>query len=159
MRGRRAGLARSAHRTERLALHGIRDRLVYWIFGEAILIVGAYLFIKTVHFDVLKALELDNNAAAGFSLGGFLVAVGIIINAALRGATSHLVEELIITLVASIIGMGLLVCAAIIAAHVFLPESPVAKEISVDKNPAAGLISAACFIVVALLLAQVITAA
>jgi putative membrane protein len=136
---------------------GIRDVLVYWAVGQAILVIGAWLFIKTVHFDVHKALEVDNNAAAGFSLGGFLVAVGITVNAALTNASSALADELVITLVCSAIGLGLLVCAAIIAGRVFLPESPVAKEISIDKNPAAGLISAGCFIAVSLLLARVIT--
>lgn len=134
----------------------VRDVLVYWIAGQLVLSIGAALFCKMVRFDFKKALEIDNNAAAGISLGGFLVAVGIIVNAALRGATSDLVRELGIIAIDSAVGLVLLVCAAVVAARLFLPESPMAKEISVDKNPAAGLISAALFIAVALLLAQVI---
>jgi hypothetical protein len=55
-------------------------------------------------------------------------------------------------------GKWLLVCAVGSLAQFLyvVPKSPMAKEISVDKNPAAGLISAALFIAVALLLAQVI---
>jgi uncharacterized membrane protein YjfL (UPF0719 family) len=134
----------------------VRDVLVYWFAGQLVLSVGAALFTKMVRFDFRKALEIDNNAAAGISLGGFLIAVGVVVNAALRGATSDLLRELGLIVADSIIGLVLLVCAAIVAARVFLPESPMAKEISVDRNPAAGLISAALFIAVALLLAQVI---
>lgn len=134
----------------------VRDVLVYWFAGQLVLAIGAALFCKMVRFDFKKALEIDNNAAAGISLGGFLTAVGVIVNAALRGATSNLVRELGLIAVDSVIGLVLLVCSAIVAARIFLPESPMAKEISVDKNPAAGLISAALFIAVALLLAQVI---
>src|SRR4051812_8905135 len=137
-------------------LLAVRDVLVYWFAGQLVLAIGAALFTKMVRFDFKKALQVDNNAAAGISLGGFLVAVGVVVNAALRGATSDIVRELGLIVVDSVIGLVLLVCAAIVAARIFLPESPMAKEISVDKNPAAGLISAALFIAVALLLAQVI---
>ncbi|HEV7406257.1 MAG TPA: DUF350 domain-containing protein [Chthoniobacteraceae bacterium] len=137
-------------------LLAVRDVLVYWLAGQIILAIGAALFCKMVRFDFKKALEIDNNAAAGISLGGFLTAVGIIVRAALAGASSDLVGELGLIVVDSVIGLVLLVVAAIVAAHLFLPESPMAKEISEDKNPAAGLISAALFIAVALLLSQVI---
>jgi hypothetical protein len=138
------------------ALLAVRDVIVYWLAGQFVLVIGAALFCKLVRFDFKKALEIDNNAAAGISLGGFLAAVGIIVRAALGGASSNILGELSLIAVDSVIGLVLLVCAAIVAAHLFLPESPMAKEISVDKNPAAGLISAALFIAVALLLSQVI---
>ncbi len=133
----------------------VRDVLVFWAAGQVILVVGAWLFIHVVHFDVQKVIE-ENNIPAGFSLGGFLIAIGITVNAALSGASSDLGTELLITLLCSVVGLGLLVCSAIIGARVFLPHSPISKEIAVDKNPAAGLISAAGFISIALLLAQVI---
>jgi uncharacterized membrane protein YjfL (UPF0719 family) len=135
--------------------HAVRDLLVFWAAGQIILIGGAWLFIHAVRFDVEKVIQ-ENNVAAGISLGGFLAAVGIIVNAALSGASSDLGSELLVTFGCSLLGLGLLVCSAIIAAWVFLPHSPVSKEIAVDKNPAAGLISAAAFISAALLLARVI---
>jgi uncharacterized membrane protein YjfL (UPF0719 family) len=137
------------------ALNAIRDLLVFWAAGQVILVGGAWLFIHAVRFDVGKVIQ-ENNVPAGFSLGGFLVAVGIIVNAALSGASSDLGSELLVTFVCSLLGLGLLVCSAIIGARVFLPHSPISKEIAVDKNPAAGLISAAAFIAAALLLARVI---
>jgi uncharacterized membrane protein YjfL (UPF0719 family) len=133
----------------------LRDFVVYWAAGQLILLAGSWLYIHVVRFDVEKVIQEDN-AAAGFSLGGFLAAVGIIINASLAGAYGEVAVQLLVTLVYSLIGLGLLVCSAIIGARVFLPHSPMSKEIAVDRNPAAGLISAACFIAIALLLARVI---
>ena len=137
-------------------LHALRDLLVFWTTGQLILLIGAWLFIHVVRFDVEKVIGEENNEPAGFSLGGFLAALGITINAALAGASSDLGAELVATLAASAAGLILLVCSAIIAARVFLPHAPISKEIAVDKNPAAGLISATCFIAIAFLLARVI---
>lgn len=137
-------------------LHALRDLLVFWVAGQIILIVSAWLFLHFVSFDVKKSIEENNNEAAGFSLSGFLIALGITVNAALAGASSNLELELLLTLIDCAVALILLVCSAIVAARVFLPQSQMAKEIAVDKNPAVGLISATCFIAIALLLARVI---
>jgi uncharacterized membrane protein YjfL (UPF0719 family) len=136
-------------------LLALRDLLVFWTAGQLILVGGAWLYDHAARYDVQRALSRDN-IAAGFSLGGFLAAVGIMIDAALAGASSNLASELLITVTISAIGLLLLLCTAIVAARVFLPHSPIPKEISIDQNPAVGLLSAACFVAVALLLAHVI---
>jgi uncharacterized membrane protein YjfL (UPF0719 family) len=133
----------------------LRDLLVFWTTGQLILVGGAWLYTHVARYDVQRALERDN-ISAGFALGGFLAAVGIMIDAALAGASSNLATELITTVTIAAIGLLLLLCTSLIAARVFLPHSPIPKEISVDRNPAAGLLSAACFIAVALLLARII---
>ena len=134
----------------------LRDLLVFWALGQVILVAGARMFAHTAGYDVEKALE-GNNAAAGFSLAGFLVAVGIVVEASLTGAADNLLFETVLTLVVSVVGLLLLFVSAILAARVFLPHALVAKEIETDRNPAAGILSAVCFVAVALLLARVIT--
>lgn len=134
----------------------LRDLLVFWTLGQAILLSGSWLFTRVAGYDVQKALQ-QNNVAAGFSLAGFLVAVGILVDAALTGAADNLVLELVLTLVVSAVGLLLLFVTALIAARVFLPHAAIAKEIETDRNPAAGILSAVCFVAVALLLARVIT--
>lgn len=136
-------------------LLALRDLLVFWTVGQVILVLGARLYSTAARYNVQRALE-QHNIAAGFSLAGFLVALGVMINSALSGAASDLPEELVLILSISAIGLLLLFCTALIAARVFLPHAPIAKEIEVDRNPAAGLLSAACFMAVALLLARVI---
>ena len=134
----------------------LRDLLVFWTLGQAILLSGSWLFTRVAGYDVQKALQ-QNNVAAGFSLAGFLVAVGILVDAALTGAADNLALELVLTLVVSAVGLLLLFVTALIAARVFLPHAAIAKEIETDRNPAAGILSAVCFVAVALLLARVIT--
>jgi uncharacterized membrane protein YjfL (UPF0719 family) len=133
----------------------LRDLLVFWTAGQVILVIGAWVYGMVARYDVQRALERDN-IAAGFALGGFLAALGIMIDASLAGASSNLAMELIATFGVATIGLLLLLCTSLIAARVFLPHSPIPKEISVDRNPAAGLLAAACFVAVALLLARII---
>jgi uncharacterized membrane protein YjfL (UPF0719 family) len=133
----------------------LRDVLVFWALGQVILVIGAHLHGKAARYDVQKALG-ENNTAAGFSLGGFLAAIGIIINAALHGASSDLPKEILITVTVSALGIVFLLCGAIIAAKVFLPHAHMPKEIETDRNMAVGVLSAACSIAVGLLLARVV---
>jgi len=39
---------------------------------------------------------------------------------------------------------------------VFLPSSPLSKEVAVDRNPAAGAIAAASFIIIAIMFAAAV---
>ncbi|MEI6873233.1 MAG: DUF350 domain-containing protein, partial [Verrucomicrobiota bacterium] len=114
----------------------LRDLLVFWALGQAILVLGSRLFNAAAGYDVQGTLEA-NNLATGFSLAGFLVAVGIIVDASLTGAADRLLEEVVITLAASAIGLLLLLVTARIAARAFLPHAVIAKEIETDRNPAA----------------------
>ncbi|MEY5026065.1 MAG: hypothetical protein RLZZ244_1593, partial [Verrucomicrobiota bacterium] len=88
-------------------LLAFRDVLVLWAAGQLILVLGARCYCMVARYEVQKALEGDN-VAAGLSLGGFLAALGIVVHAALRGASSDLAGELMVTGVFSLLGIGLL---------------------------------------------------
>jgi len=132
---------------------GIRDIVVYWALGQIILIIGGLLFQFITKYDIHKVIGDDDNLPAGISFGGFLVGLGIITRSALYGATSRLGEEILITLVFAVSGMILLVLTRIIVDRLFLPNSPLSKEVVKDKNPAAGALAAASFIIIAVLFA------
>ncbi len=127
-------------------LTGLRDLVIYWAVGQAILIVGGMIFQAITSYDVHKSIGDDDNLAAGLSFGGFLVAIGIILRSALQGASSDLAAEITATIVLAIGGITLLVLMRVIADKVLLPKSQLSKEIAVDKNPAAGAIVASAFI-------------
>ena len=55
--------------------------------------------------------------------------------------------------------MVLLVLSRVIVDKVFLPESPLSKEVETDRNPAAGALAAASFIIIALLFTAAINPA
>jgi len=137
-------------------LIGVRDIIVYFAIGQLILVLGGLVFQMMTSYDVQKVIGRDNNIPAGISFGGFLVALGIIIRTGLAGAGSNLLEEIGTIIVIAVVGIVLLAITRIIADKVFLPASPLSKEVATDKNSAAGAIAAACFICIAILLAAAI---
>ena len=138
-------------------LFAMRDIVVYWAVGQALFIMGSWVFFKTAGYDVQKTLEDDNNAAAGISLGGFLVALGIVLGAALKDASGDLLAELATTGVILAVGAPLLLVTRTVTEKLIFHHVNLAKEIAIDKNAAAGLVSAAASISTAVLLAALIT--
>ncbi|MCU0229124.1 MAG: DUF350 domain-containing protein, partial [Bryobacterales bacterium] len=131
---------------------GLRDTVVYFVVGQAVLIAGGWVYAKTASYDVHDEIERDNQAA-GISFGGYLAALGYIVSTALTGATSDWVDEVITALVIALVGMVLLVTARVIADWFLLPRSALAKEVAEDRNTAAGVMAATSFLLVAVLFA------
>ena len=131
-----------------------RDILVFWAFGQLILIVGARLYQWTVGYDVHRIIELDDNTAVGLSFGGYLAALGIVARASLVGAgQDSLGNEILRTLTIAAIGVGLLLATRVFVNLVFLKRSSLNSEISLDDNPAAGVLAAGGYLAAAVLLA------
>lgn len=131
-------------------VRGVIDLLIYFAIGQALLILGGVIFQTITSYDVHEVIEHDDNTAAGLSFGGFLVAIGIITKVSLSGATSNILTETITTAMLALSGLVLLVAVRIITDRVILPKSSLCKEISVDKNTAAGAVTASTFVAVAL---------
>jgi uncharacterized membrane protein YjfL (UPF0719 family) len=138
-------------------VRGIFDLGVYFLIGQALLVVGGLIFQAITNYDVHHTIEHDDNAAAGLSFGGFLAAIGIITKTALSGASSNLLVELVTTVMLAASGLLLLCLVRVIADKVLLPSSPLCKEVAEDKNVAAGAVAAASFVAVALAFAFVIS--
>ncbi len=132
------------------------DILVYWAAGQALL-GGAWLVYRLfTGYNVHLTIGEGNNAAAGLSLGGFFVAMGVILKAALTNAGSELGPELLITLVVGVVGILLLALARLLTTLVLLPRIKLADEVSRQGNLAAGAVSATVYIAVALLLGSLV---
>lgn len=134
----------------------VTDTLIYWIAGQIILVIGAFIFSSTCGYDIHKVIEDDDNIPAGISFGGFLIALGVISYGCLKGATGNIQAELILTSVAAVFGIILLISSSVVCDKLLLPKSQFIKEIVIDKNVAAGTISLAVFISVGALLAAII---
>lgn len=137
-------------------LTGLRDTVVYWALGQVFLILGGFLFQAITSYDYHKVIGDEDNMPAGLSFAGFLTAIGIITRNALYGASSQLWDEILVSLVFVIFGMIMLVLTRIIVDRIFLPNSPLSKEVAVDRNPAAGALAAASFIVIAVMFASAV---
>ena len=136
---------------------GVFDVLIYWAIGQALLIAGGVVFQAITQYDVHHIIGENDNVAAGISFGGFLVGIGIITKAALTGATSNLLAEIPVVAILAICGLGLLVMTRVIVDKLFLPSSPLSKEVAVDANPAAGAVAAASFIALSWAYAAAVT--
>lgn len=132
-------------------LIGLRDIIIYWTLGQLILITGGFVFQLITKYDAHHVIGVEDNMPAGMSFGGFLFGLGIIVQNSLRGAGSRLGEEILVTIVFAVFGLIILILTRTIVDKIFLPGSPLTKEVVKDRNPAAGVLAAVSFIVVALL--------
>jgi len=137
-------------------LLALRDTFAYWLAGQLFLVAGARVFYRISHYDLEKSLAQDNNTAAGFSLGGFLIAMGVVLWASIKGAGSNLSAELMTTAGLALASGIVLICCTILTEKLILPRMNLAKEVSIDKNSAAGVVSAAAAIVTAIFIAAAI---
>lgn len=132
---------------------GMRDIVIYFAVGQMILIAGGWVYAQFAGYDVHEEIGDKDNVAAGISFGGYLAALGYIASVALTGASGQWVDEVVTTLVLASFGVVLLMTARVVADAFLLPKSPLAKEVAVDKNMAAGAVAAAAFLLVAVLFA------
>jgi uncharacterized membrane protein YjfL (UPF0719 family) len=132
------------------------DIAVYWAAGQVFLLLAWLLYRAIAHFDARESLGRGKNAAAGISVGGFLVAAGIVLQAALAGAGSDIGAELLVTLAVFACGLVLLAAARALSAIVLLPKANLADEVARQGNTAAGAVSALSFVAVAALFAALV---
>jgi uncharacterized membrane protein YjfL (UPF0719 family) len=129
---------------------------VYWVAGQAFLLLAWILYRVIAKFDVRENLGSGKNAAAGLSAGGFFVAVGLVLQAALAGASSNVSGELLVTLAVGVCGLVLLAAARALSALALLPKANLADEVSRQGNTAAGAVSALSFVAVAAIFAALV---
>ena len=122
---------------------GVRDILVYWFAGQVILIVGGLFFQLVTSYDVHGVIEHDDNEAAGWSFCGWLIALGIIICTALKGASGNIILELEVLAIVSLVGMLLFSGTRVLVDKLLLPGGRLSDEVAKQKNLAAGKV--ACF--------------
>jgi uncharacterized membrane protein YjfL (UPF0719 family) len=126
---------------------GILTALAYWVIGQAILIITAFVYNWITPYDIHEHIEKDN-VAVGIGFAGALIAVGNLV----RFALMHDFEGWIITVetVAIDAGIGLvfLPIARWIADKILLPGQKLTDELINQEHPniGAGVIEAFAYI-------------
>jgi uncharacterized membrane protein YjfL (UPF0719 family) len=92
----------------------VKDGLIYWAIGQALLILGARVFAWTLPYDAQNQIE-GGNSAAGLVFGGFLLSLGLVLMTAISGATSEVLDELPTIGLFYVIGMVLLVGSRLVS--------------------------------------------
>ena len=52
-------------------LHGLRDIVIYWLLGQLMLTMGAFVYQRMARCDVHQLIEYDDNAAVGNAVKDF----------------------------------------------------------------------------------------
>lgn len=140
------------------AMSGKSDSLIekleygsfYWLLGQAILVISCHIYHFICGHDVDKEL-VEKNTAAGVAFGGFLAAIGIIVDASMYGVSTNFTDELVTILVLVGIGTSLLVLGKLALSKVLMPTASMSQEISRDKNCGAAALSAVGFVALAII--------
>ncbi len=116
--------------------------VILWLFvGQLMFVLVTLLYHWITPYDLHTEVAGDNTACAvGFS--GFLIATGIIAGKAIAGPSNQIGGDLKDALLYLVIGVALLVLVRMVIGRVFLRTAALNKEISVDRNPNAGLAEA-----------------
>ncbi len=111
-------------------LAGLRDVALYYAAAQGWMMIAAVVYTKIAAFDVHDAIEHHDSAA---------------------GAGSDWLDELRVICVDGAVGILLLAGTAGLAGRLLL-RAPVGREIGEEHNAAAGLVLAAAYVAVALVL-------
>lgn len=123
---------------------------LYWAIGQAILVIGSKVYRPLCGFDLDYELQHDNNVSAGLSLSGFLIGLGLIVQAGFYGASTNVGDEISTAIAFTVAGLVLLWVS-----HLVLDKTMIgggsAREIARDGSIGAGAVCAMAFVCVGIL--------
>jgi len=111
--------------------------LGFWILGQLILILAVKIYNLITPFNVHDEIEKDN-VAAGISLAGVIVAMGIIVGLAAEGDFTSWSEDLPDFIMYSVVGLALLPMIRLLTDKVLLPTVKLTDEIAGQESPNIG---------------------
>lgn len=126
---------------------GIDTILIYWVVGQVLLILTAYVYNWITPFDVHEHIEKDN-VAVGVAMAGAIIAIGNMI----RHGLMHDFESWYITAeylaIDTGIGLAFLPIARLAADKILLPGRNLTDELINQEKPnvGAGIIEAFAYI-------------
>ena len=130
---------------------GPETSLAFLGMGLVVLILYTLFYELTTSFDVHAEIERDN-VAVGVSLGGNLIAIGIVVFKAVSGDFVGWADGIAGFLTYAVFGFILLYAVRLAVDLVLFPRVKVADELVIDRNVGVAFIDGAAAISVALIL-------
>src|SRR5262249_9911004 len=127
---------------------GIGAAFIWFVVGQCVLVV-----LDTIYGLAVPGLQdalASQDLACVFSLGGFLVAGGMALGAAIDGESYGWIQDAIDVGFFLAVWLLLTIVVHFVMNRLFLPGTSVRKELLSDRNVAAGVIEAVLFITVTL---------
>lgn len=130
--------------------------LIFFVLGQFALFVMSLLYQLITPYDIYKEVTEKNNLACGFGFAGLILGFGIILGNAAKGdfqGWERSLREFVMfaSPVIALIPVRFVICRAM-----FLGMRDINKEISEDRNIAAGLVEGTCYLGIALLIVSLI---
>lgn len=136
---------------------GLRDIVIFWILGQAALVLGAFVYCQTLKYDVHQLIEYDNNVAVGLGFGALLMGLGLVVRASLVGAAMEpILPELSRTVLLALLGTGGVIAVQAMASNLVTIQTNYEEEVELHGNVAVGIVSAAVLLAVAMFIAAIL---
>lgn len=133
-------------------IQGIASAVLFFILGQATLLIFGYLYELITPFNVRDEIK-NNNLAAGIGLGGILTALGIILMASISGPFTGWANDLIGFGIYALFGIIMLLIFRVVIDRLLLPTTDIATEVKEDRNVAALVVVESAIIAVAIIVA------
>jgi uncharacterized membrane protein YjfL (UPF0719 family) len=111
--------------------------IAFWAIGQLMLMIAVYLYNFILPFDIHDEIEKDN-VAAGISLSGVLIAMGIIIGLAAEGDFYTWRTDLPEFTAFALLGLVLLPVVRFLTDRILLPTVKLTDEIAGQDTPNVG---------------------
>lgn len=111
--------------------------LTFWAVGQLMLVIAVFVYFRITPYDDHAEIEKDN-VAAGVSLAGVLIAMGIVVGLAAEGDFSSWSEDFLGFVAISATGLVLLPVVRVLTDKVLLPTVNLTDEIAGQEVPNVG---------------------
>ena len=135
-------------------LMGIVSALVFFVVGQAALLLCGLCYEAITPFNVGNEIE-KGNVAAGTALAGMLIALGVILRASIAGPTMGWAADFLSFGLYTAYGIILLLVFRKAIDKFLLPSTSLAIEVERDQNVAALSLTQAGIIAVAIVISSV----
>ncbi len=133
-------------------VESILSTLVFFILGQAALLIFGYLYEVITPFNVRDEIK-KGNPAAGLGLGGILIALGIILRSSIAGPSTDWSIDIANFGIYAVYGIVMLLVFRLVIDKILFPTTKLSLEITEDKNVAALLVAESAIIAVAVIIA------
>lgn len=133
---------------------GVVSALVFFVAGQAVLLIGGYCYERMTPFNVRTEIE-NGNPAAGVALAGMLIALGVILRASIAGPSAGWMADFISFGLFALYGIVLLLIFKKAVDWFLLPGTSIAVEVERDRNVAALALTEAGIVAVAIMISSV----
>ncbi len=126
--------------------------VLFFILGQLALLIFGFLYELATRFNIRDEIK-KNNPAAGLSLGGILIALGVILMGSVSGPFLGWGADVAGFFVYTVYGIILLLAFRLLIDRLLLPTTNMAVEITEDQNVSAMVVVECAMTAVALVIA------